>query len=925
MKLLLCFSVLLVIFMPSVCAGEVIRLRAMADVWLSSVPGERNKSSGKNARLKLKTIQEMAAIRFDSAPAKGREVVSARLYLRRAGRDMLRYVRVSTVNQNWVEGNTERPHGPADGATYLYADHASKRPWAWPGSCFADVIMTSGNSLATWAECEKLENGWISVKLTPELIYAMAVDDTDGLAVMDGGNLTYHNNYVHSFQSPGSEPYVEVELGGRLAEVPDEPVVKAEPAMERAHLDAGAIKITIEGAENVFCWRVGLDGEQVERWRVKHPEAENPTVFYLEDLPPSREYELEVTAVSPGGQASETAKVSVAASPALSRGPLLGKLRELRGSGGSGMIIWAFPGLVKVSPETGEAMYADVTDDYRSANAAWDGERIRVFGARGEYVSYQLCVEAPDRDGLRNVRIRHQQLRGAEGATIGATEIELFKNWYARNRDEKWQPAYCIPLEQGAGFEIPDPDRDMPDHRNQSVYVDIYIPKNAEAGDYSGAVTIEADGMEKTVIPVELRVLDFALPDRLSFWPELNAYHVPRPAHAYYRLAHQHRCVLNCWRWAPKLQGSGKDIQVIWDEYDRNVGPLLTGEAFKGNRRSGVPVECMYLPFHDSWPTRLSKETYNYQGYWPGRGDDIKHIVEHYMSAPYIGDALSQDYKDAFLAVQRQFIQHFREKDWNQTEMQCFYGGKNTHRINYGSNMWWTTDEPYHWDDWLALQFFCQLWTKGRGNADRKQWPARADISRPQWQGRALDGIVNTVYFGAGAFGPPNMNRRCRILARETDLKLMTYGSANPDNESNTRSVVWVLNVWMNKGNGVLPWQTLGGDKALDENDRGAGGGNALLVPGERFGLEVVGDMRLKALREGQQIVEYMTILAERYDLRREQIRDMVYRAMRLEAGTRADAGMDDAEVMRFSMMKAWQISELRRRLGELIEVRKVD
>ena len=65
MKLLLCLAVLLAMFAPSVCIGEVIRLRATADTWLSSVPKERGKSSGKNTRLKLKTIQEMAAIRFD--------------------------------------------------------------------------------------------------------------------------------------------------------------------------------------------------------------------------------------------------------------------------------------------------------------------------------------------------------------------------------------------------------------------------------------------------------------------------------------------------------------------------------------------------------------------------------------------------------------------------------------------------------------------------------------------------------------------------------------------------------------------------------------------------------------------------------------------------------------------------------------------
>jgi len=375
---------------------------------------------------------------------------------------------------------------------------------------------------------------------------------------------------------------------------------------------------------------------------------------------------------------------------------------------------------------------------------------------------------------------------------------------------------------------------------------------------------------------------------------------------------------MNCWTWRPQLRGAGGDIRVVWDRYDRNVGPLLSGEAFRNNRRAGAPVEVMYLPFEDSWPTPLSKKTYNYQGHWPGRGEDKKFIIAQQMNAPYIGEALSRGYKDAFLAVQKQFIAHFKEKGWNRTEMQCFYGGKNTHRIKYGSNMWWTTDEPYHWQDWLALQFFCRLWTRGRGDADPKVWVARADISRPQWQAKVLDHVVGPVYFGTGAFSSPAMYRRCRILAQETALQIRTYGSANRDNESNTRTVVWILNAWTNGADAALPWQTLAREAALDINDR-ATSGNALLVPGGRFGLKVVADMRIKALRTGQQLAEYMTILAKRKNLTREQIKAMVHEAIAIRAGTRAGAGADNADALVFGTIKAWQIAELRRRLAELI------
>ena len=159
------------------------------------------------------------------APVRGREVLGATLFLHRIGDDKLRYLRVSTVNQDWEQGDGAAPYGPPDGATFLMADGSPRthRPWAWPGSTVADVIMSAGNSLGCWAERKELDDGWISVELTPALVYAMAVGDSDGLAVMDGGNAANCDNYISSVQDSGHEPYLTVRLGGPLTAVPGGP------------------------------------------------------------------------------------------------------------------------------------------------------------------------------------------------------------------------------------------------------------------------------------------------------------------------------------------------------------------------------------------------------------------------------------------------------------------------------------------------------------------------------------------------------------------------------------------------------------------------------------------------------------------------------------------------------------------------------
>ncbi len=257
-------------------AGEndLVRLRATADAGLSDAsPRERSASDGKARQLKLRGIQDLALIRFDAAPLAGREVVEATLYLHRTGDDKLRYVRLSTVNQDWDEGNGQIAYGPPDGATFLMADAnpRSLRPWAWPGSTVADVIMSSGNSLGCWGERKEYRDGWIGVRVAPALVYALAVGDSDGLAVMEGGNPAHQGNHLSSVQNRGYEPVLEVRLGRRLTAAPAAPRVVATPAPDCAHLGGGAIRISIEPDDDVFCWRVQLDGKPVARWRVKHP------------------------------------------------------------------------------------------------------------------------------------------------------------------------------------------------------------------------------------------------------------------------------------------------------------------------------------------------------------------------------------------------------------------------------------------------------------------------------------------------------------------------------------------------------------------------------------------------------------------------------------------------------------------------------
>ena len=103
--------------------------------------------------------------------------------------------------------------------------------------------------------------------------------------------------------------------------------------------------------------------------------------------------------------------------------------------GGTRLTVWPTPGLIKISPERDAAMFGDLSGTGRGTapNAVWDGRTIQLFGGLGEYVSYQLVIDRTDlTQPLSTVSVSFEDLTGP-GGRIGGDNIELFKNWYAKN------------------------------------------------------------------------------------------------------------------------------------------------------------------------------------------------------------------------------------------------------------------------------------------------------------------------------------------------------------------------------------------------------------------------------------------------------------------------------------------------------------
>jgi hypothetical protein len=217
--------------------------------------------------------------------------------------------------------------------------------------------------------------------------------------------------------------------------------------------------------------------------------------------------------------------------------------------------VWANEGGDKVTRDELRA----TSDPNAVQNSVWDGASISLFGARNEVVAFNLVLEAPTTEAA-DVNVNLTSLTFPGGASITTVpasgdsvfnyvgrNIELFfvryleisglsvdlayddyderhipercrlphnddgepepdTGWEDRPCHNKLYPDIAVPLEFHSPFTIPA-------GTNQSIWGDVYIPKTAPAGVYSGTIEISENGTTTWQIPIRLRVRDFTLPD----------------------------------------------------------------------------------------------------------------------------------------------------------------------------------------------------------------------------------------------------------------------------------------------------------------------------------------------------------------------------------------------------------------------------
>jgi hypothetical protein len=215
----------------------------------------------------------------------------------------------------------------------------------------------------------------------------------------------------------------------------------------------------------------------------------------------------------------------------------------------------------------------------KAKNAVWDGRTVRLVAARNEVVAFQVIVEA-DGTGLGKLSLSLPELRRRGGQeaiayappatdpTLSAGRpIQIFSVNYMNvtaesHADWAWKPGSPAAPRDTLGWKpvqlVPENARTgrggfplaVGPGRGQALWVEVYVGRDRPAGVYEGTLAVTADG-KATVLPVELRVFPFALPDENSL-PAMVYYERDQPVlyHGrgldpeFHRFAHRHRVEL---------------------------------------------------------------------------------------------------------------------------------------------------------------------------------------------------------------------------------------------------------------------------------------------------------------------------------------------------------------------------------------------
>lgn len=868
---------LLLVLASTTAAAETVILPVVKDNSVVLVDGEWSDNAGAQGRLRIKGNQHIVAMAFDMKAMAGRRVEQATLVCVQ-GEQQISGVTLSTIASEW---NEQLSSG-------LTAGMPGMVDWGYAGARFPAVCGGNGWTLTAQADSQ-MKDGNYEWEFSPDLVHAMALGIAHGLAIHEHDADYGRNPTIFAREQSGKKPYLRVTLGDQL-----EPPPQAASDLQISVVDEGLAKLTLVAPVHGFAYEVFVDDLPLGRHNIPPLAAGEAQVISLRDLPSpmvGATHRVRVITLNRTGQRSEAATASftwpeptaiaqpVVSWPPASANPI------------------ADVAIIPVSDkydQQGNAV-GSLPSDYRTCNAIYDGQRVRLRAAAGEVVGFQLLV------------------RGTQPVSVAVQFDDLL-------RVDVHQAVY-IPAD---GRLIPDPLLPLPPEiqlapdADQSLVADIFVPFDAPPGQLSGSIII-SDGR---TIAVEVDVLPFSLPRQATFVCEMNSYGLPDSVEQYdalQRIAYDHRLHANILHYSHNTAAAGSrksnldmrlksgrrmdnkrydDIQpgattADWSDFAEAFGPFLDGALFKDGHRGSIAPPGFYLTFHESWPLHC-------RPYFNGDLDAYKAFSAH------------PEYAQTFVDVLASFAQLAHDQSWNQAGFQVYFNNKGS--LSELTKAPWILDEPTSYWDYRALRFYGELTDRGRRAATDVHIDYRIDISRPEFCRGQLDGRDDLWVVASSAF--KDYRRLITDRIARDGLQAWVYGTSNQVYESNRNIEAWALDAWKDGASGLVPWQTI--DKeggALEQADQLGLFIYDTTPTGE---MVVRHSLRLKAYREAQQLIEYLNLLQAKRDWTRSDMRRFIGQYVDLDA-TVIKTNEADAGTSAYGKLSADGIQALKHAAGQLM------
>lgn len=307
-----------------------------------------------------------------------------------------------------------------------------------------------------------------------------------------------------------------------------------------------------------------------------------------------------------------------------------------------GWTVSVLPASVRLDPVSNEVIESRFTGSNNSkanyknllkSNWIYDGEKVNLYGAKGEYVSFQLVITRNSIPELTEIKVEMPPFSNENRKF--EINPEMFLEWSVEVQTPStgypkaslgvgWYPDALIPIDRietdtsklGRRWIypliLPDFNNRIKAQQSLIIWVDQFIPYNDEnqitSGYYKTSISVSI-GEEVKEIPVELKVWNFDLPNEnllkaslqhegfLSGTSEEKELEI-------YQLFKRNRVGLMDPTYKPglKVTENGK-VDIEWDNFDKRLSKYLTGDAFTESHGYnygpgyGEPIETFALPF----------------------------------------------------------------------------------------------------------------------------------------------------------------------------------------------------------------------------------------------------------------------------------------------------------------------------------------